>query len=1072
MQLAHNSLPPYRRLFHVGDSYEVQQPPEAGKKVPRPTGSAALERLCRHASEQGCDSVLFSIAWLVGHKLISFSDQPVLASSLAQIRTVCRRNGLAFLFDFTLTDRIATCALEQKPPESHNPSADHQADTDPLIAKDDGISQSLITAWAQTLSRWAHSGLAGVRCCKLGDLAAEDWSALMRQVRSHHPDFVFMAWTPGLTPQQLTAMEGVGFDATFLSLPWWDGRQDWLLDERLRLRRVAPVLAPVDPQTELAHFTAQLVIADFCADGIMISANARNGVPDRPAHLAPGVPSASASSSVAGLRMLTGPLAGITALARTHPTPGLLAFNPGPDVDDSLDWPMLQARLPDDLVISDIHGLPSSLPPWGHVLAPLEHASPILSPAMQAEVSRASLVSSSHALNGPRIVIERITPAVDDGLFSLKRCLGEPVTVQADVLMDGHDQLATCLLWKAADETQWSVVPMQALDNDRWVAGFRPRRLGRHVYCVQAWWDSWQTFRKQLQIKAKAGQDVRVEVEEGRQLVALAIDRIKYALPTVAATLSSMLNDARAAGRGAKPASTASANSVAPGANLAAAEQHHIDLMLSDALAAAMRQADGRPFETRSAVYPLYVDRRAACYASWYELFPRSQGPTPGLHGRFVDVLGRLPMIAQMGFDVLYFPPIHPIGLAHRKGKNNALQAGADDPGSPYAIGSAQGGHDALHPELGTLDEFCALIDAAGAHGLEIAMDFAIQCSPDHPWLEQHPQWFSRRPDGSLRYAENPPKRYEDIVNPDFYGAAGSDRPQLALWQSLRDVVLFWAKQGIRIFRVDNPHTKPLPFWQWLIAQVQAKYPETVFLAEAFTRPKMMHRLAKLGFTQSYTYFTWRNDKEALTSYLTELSTPPVAEFFRPNFFVNTPDINPYFLQSSGRPGFLIRAALACTLSGLWGMYNGFELCEAASMPGKEEYLDSEKYQLRHWDMDRPGNIIAEISQLNRLRRNNPALQTHLGVAFHEANNDHIIFYSKSTVEKDNIVLVAVSLDPHASQRATLELPLWLAGIPDDGTVYLHDLLNDHRFRLSGKFHTVELNPDQPYLVWRVVPAV
>ncbi|MFT0548378.1 alpha-1,4-glucan--maltose-1-phosphate maltosyltransferase [Allopusillimonas ginsengisoli] len=1065
-----HSLPPYRRIFHVGDTYEAPQQQGAGKRMARPTGSAALEILCRHARDQGCDSVLFSMAWLVGHALISFVDQSTLAKTLAQLRTACRRNELAFLFDFTIADDSAVSAFQLSLPHDYDPHGSDRAGTDQQHNTHNQMTFALITAWADTLSRWAHSGLAGVRCSRPGDFSPDDWLAIIAQVRAHHPGFVFMAWTPGLTPLQLKAMEGVGFDATFLSLPWWDGRQNWLLEEALRLRRVAPVLAPVDPQTESARFTSQLAIADFCADGIMISAGAHSAVPARPAHLVRDMPAASSLASVAGLRMLTGPLAAITALVRTHPTPGLLAFNPGSMGEASIDWLMLQARLPDDLVVSDILSLPSSLLPWGHALTPLRQASAIVLPAVQSEPSKTGLASSSPSLSGPRIAIERITPAVDDGLFAAKCCLGDPVMVQADVLMDGHDELATCLLWKAADETQWSVVSMQELGNDRRAAVFRPQRLGRHVYCVQAWWDGWQTYRKQLQVKAGAGQDVRVEIEEGRQLVAAAIDRAKYTMPTVAAALSSTLKSLRADGLQGKAGNSLSVNKVGAEASLGAVAQRHIDLMLSEALADAMRQADGRPFETRSAIYPLYVDRRTARFASWYELFPRSQSPEPGQHGRFADVLRRLPSIAEMGFDVLYFPPVHPIGLTNRKGKNNALQAGLNDPGSPYAIGSKDGGHDALHPELGTMDDFCGLIRAAREHGLEIAMDFAIQCSPDHPWLEQHPQWFSRRPDGSLRYAENPPKRYEDIVNPDFYSVAGGDRPQLALWQSLRDVVLFWAEKGIRIFRVDNPHTKPLPFWQWLIAQVQAKYPDTVFLAEAFTRPKMMHRLAKLGFTQSYTYFTWRNEKDELSSYLTELSTPPVADFYRPNFFVNTPDINPYFLQDSGRAGFLIRAALACTLSGIWGMYNGFELCEAASMPGKEEYLDSEKYQLRHWDMERPGNIIAEISQLNRLRRNNPALQTHLGVTFHQADNRQVIFYSKSTPEKDNIVFVAVSLDPHSTHRATVELPLWLADIPDDGTVYLHDLLSDQRFSLSGKHHTVEISPDQPYLLWCVVP--
>ena len=390
---------------------------------------------------------------------------------------------------------------------------------------------------------------------------------------------------------------------------------------------------------------------------------------------------------------------------------------------------------------------------------------------------------------------------------------------------------------------------------------------------------------------------------------------------------------------------------------------------------------DGRSPAEHTPAIPLDVDRPQAGFASWYEMFPRSATDDPARHGTFVDVIARLPAIRAMGFDVLYFPPIHPIGTTNRKGRNNALRAEPDDVGSPYAIGGPEGGHDAIHPQLGTLDDFRALVAAAKDHGLEIALDFAIQCSPDHPWLREHPDWFRWRPDGSIRFAENPPKKYEDIVNPDFYAEAAMP----GLWLALRDVVQFWVDQGVRIFRVDNPHTKPLPFWHWMIADIRGRHPDVIFLAEAFTRPKLMYRLAKVGFTQSYTYFTWRNTKQEIIEYLTELNAPPVRDFFRPNFFVNTPDINPPFLQTSGRPGFLIRAALACTLSGLWGMYSGFELCEAAPLPGREEYLDSEKYQIRVRDFAAPGNIVGEITALNRIRRAHPALQSHLGVTFYPA---------------------------------------------------------------------------------------
>jgi starch synthase (maltosyl-transferring) len=419
-----------------------------------------------------------------------------------------------------------------------------------------------------------------------------------------------------------------------------------------------------------------------------------------------------------------------------------------------------------------------------------------------------------------------------------------------------------------------------------------------------------------------------------------------------------------------------------------------------------------------------------------------------------------------MGFDVLYFPPIHPIGLKNRKGRNNALQAEPGDLGSPYAIGAAEGGHEAIHPELGSLSDFRRLCAAAQQHDMEIALDFAIQCSPDHPWLREHPEWFTWRPDGSIRYAENPPKRYEDIVNVDFYAKASLP----SLWLALRDIVRFWVDQGVRIFRVDNPHTKPLPFWEWLIAEIRGRHPDVIFLAEAFTRPKMMYRLAKIGFSQSYTYFTWRNTAREIEDYLTELTSAGPAAFFRPHFFVNTPDINPLFLQESGRPGFLLRAGLAATLSGLWGLYNGFELCEAQSLDGLEEYRDSEKFQLRHWDPDRPGNIIAEIRQLNHIRRANPALHSHLGLRFLACPNDNLLCYVKETASHDNVLLIAVNFDTKRVQEADIALPapesLGLAG---QGSFAVEELMHGRTEIWQTGLHHLRLDPaDLPIAIWRI----
>jgi starch synthase (maltosyl-transferring) len=463
------------------------------------------------------------------------------------------------------------------------------------------------------------------------------------------------------------------------------------------------------------------------------------------------------------------------------------------------------------------------------------------------------------------------------------------------------------------------------------------------------------------------------------------------------------------------------------------------------------------------------VDRGAALFSSWYEIFPRSQSGTTERHGTFDDVIARLPAIQAMGFDTLYFPPIHPIGRVNRKGKNNSTRAEPGEPGSPYAIGSAEGGHDAIHPELGTIEDFRRLRDSAAAHGLELALDFAIQCAPDHPWLKEHPEWFAWRPDGTIAYAENPPKKYEDIVNVDFYAPGAVP----GLWLALRDIMLYWRMEGVRTFRVDNPHTKPLPFWRWVIADIRARFPDTIFLSEAFTRPQVMYQLAKIGFSQSYTYFTWRNTKAELESYMTELTSGPPKNFFRPHFFVNTPDINPVFLQRSGRAGFLIRAALASTLSGLWGVYNGFELCEGTPLPGKEEYLDSEKYEIRAWDWNRPGNIVAEISQLNRIRRRNPALQTHLGIRFITAANDNVIAFIKSTPERDNVILVAINLDPFNAQDSWIEIPLWEWSLPDHASIDVEDLIAGSKFQWHGKSGTIRLDPyELPYVIWRIaVPA-
>lgn len=652
------------------------------------------------------------------------------------------------------------------------------------------------------------------------------------------------------------------------------------------------------------------------------------------------------------------------------------------------------------------------------------------------------VISLSQALLAPRIVIEDTEPVLETGTFAAKAISGQPVAVSSKVYSDGHDRLAVMLNWRQAHSRRWHCVPMQSAGNDLWLAEFTPTELGPHLFSIEAWVDPFATYSHDLEKKYNAGVEVKLELEEGRLMLGKGIELCSGAVRDELEALQQRLAELDTDGQ--------------------------VALLLGPDVAHLMSEAGHRSYLARSRDFPVDVDRPAAQFASWYELFPRSITDDTQRHGTFNDVHQRLPMIRDMGFDVLYFPPIHPIGTQHRKGRNNALKAEPGDPGSPYAIGSAEGGHDAIHPQLGTREDFRRLVAAAAEHGLEIALDFAIQCSQDHPWLKEHPGWFSWRPDGTIRYAENPPKKYQDIVNVDFYAPDAVP----SLWLALRDVVVGWVEEGVKTFRVDNPHTKPLPFWQWMIADVRSKYPDVLFLAEAFTKPAMMARLGKVGYAQSYTYFTWRNTKKELREYFEELNQPPWSQCYRPNFFVNTPDINPFFLHTSGRAGFLIRAALATMGSGLWGMYSGFELCESAPLPGKEEYLDSEKYQIRPRDFTQPGNIIAEIAQLNRIRRQNRALQTHLGVAFFNCWNDNILYFAKRTPERDNFILVAISLDPHNAQEAHFELPLWELGLDDDADTQGEDLMNGHRWTWHGKTQWMRIEPwHQPFGIWRIEKA-
>jgi len=669
-----------------------------------------------------------------------------------------------------------------------------------------------------------------------------------------------------------------------------------------------------------------------------------------------------------------------------------------------------------------------------------------------AAIEGAGALGINDALKLPRIAIEAIEPVIDGGRFAAKATAGVATTVRAIIFGDGHDKLGAQLLWRQAEsnaENEWHVAPLRTIGNDQWEGSFTPPHSGRVSFAVEAWIDEYASYCDELRKKYAAGVPVDLEVQEGGLLLQKAIDTAdgKQAVPLRA--LLDRYNE--------------SAVSTDSGLD------RRVALLLAPDTMRAVADVAAHQHLARSDSYALDVERQLANFASWYELFPRSASNDAQRHGTFRDVITRLPDIAAMGFDVLYFPPIHPIGHQHRKGRNNSLVTVEGDPGSPYAIGNADGGHDAIHSELGSLDDFLQLVEAARAHNLEIALDFAIQCSPDHPWLKQHPGWFSWRPDGTIRHAENPPKKYEDIVNVDFYARDA----QPSLWIALRDVVLGWVVRGVTLFRVDNPHTKPIPFWEWLISDIRARHPQVIFLAEAFTRPAMMARLGKVGFSQSYTYFTWRNTKAELQQFFEELNEAPWRDCYRPNFFVNTPDINPWFLQTAGRPGFLIRTALATMGSGLWGMYSGFEICESAAVPGREEYLDSEKYQLRPRDYHGPGNIVAEITRLNHIRRENPALQTHLGFRAYTAWNENIFYFGKRTADLSNFILIAISLDPHNAQETNFELPLWELGLPDNADLHGEDLMNGHTWTWHGKTQWMRIEPWQlPFGIWRVRAAL
>ena len=1019
-----------------------------------------------------------------------------------QIRRFCAAadaHGLSVMTDLVINHTAKDGPLARERPDlfvldaEGNPESPYAVDPDdPTIRTvwgdlaelnyhSEAAAHELTKIWAAYINRLQDLGVRGFRCDAAYKVPPDVWRILIQSAKALEPDCLFAAETLGCTFEEAQATAGSGFDYLFNSFAWWDLKASWALEQYEKLRVIAPSIAfpenhdmprlaadAVGDAAAIAdRLKARYALAAFFSAGVLmpigyewgyaVALHVVDTTPDsreagtgidisgyvaainalRAELSAANVEGAQARLSapdaefVALIRFDTGHAASArhAVLVLHNPTDALVPVEAGPllartggmiglFVDRTPEVEPIAFRVGDSVTLA---------PGEVRILA-----------ADRQKVARWPTPTNPDGEG--RVVIEAVEPEIDGGRSPIKRVVGERVTVTADIFSDGHDIINAAILSRPAGEAEWRRDPMVFVDNDRWRGSFPLERNARHVFTIEAWRDAFSSWIRDTFKKRDAGVDVRLETIEALAIVKGAAER---AGEPDAAALKALL---------------VALDREEPGSAT------QLDLILAPHAASLIRRNAERVNLSRYPVeIPVIADRLAARFSAWYEIFPRSQSSDPDRHGTFDDVIARLPQIRELGFDVLYFTPIHPIGKTNRKGKNNTLKALPGDVGSVYAVGSEEGGHEAVHPELGTLDDFSRLVAASHAYGMEIALDFAIQCSPDHPWIKSHPEWFEWRPDGTLKFAENPPKKYEDISNVHFYGGALP-----SLWIELRDIVMGWAERGVRIFRVDNPHTKPIPFWEWMIAEVNDRYPDVIFLAEAFTRPKMMKKLAKAGYQQSYTYFTWRNTKQELIEYSTELAGE-MGEYYRPNFFANTPDINPVYLQTSGRAGFVVRATLAATLSSVYGIYNGFELCEAEPYPGKEEYLNSEKYELKAWDDDRPGNIREHIVKLNRIRRDNPALWDFRNIVFTAAYNDEIVAYAKVTPEGDNCIFVMVNLDPRSRQECTYEVPLWLLGEPDDGAVEVEDLLQGYAFELRGKSHRIALDPtERSCVIWRL----
>ncbi|MBB5575987.1 alpha-1,4-glucan--maltose-1-phosphate maltosyltransferase [Rhizobium paranaense] len=996
-----------------------------------------------------------------------------LVDGLGTLAMEAGKRGVALMMDLVLDRKARDRSRDLRPIDPRLSPLDACSSIITLAAEDQ--QSQLLAQWTKRVQMLSRLGISGYRCLGTDRVPPELWRSLISTVHKEAPNVQFLAWTPGTTFAARTALGEVGFDGCFSSMAWWDFDESWFIEEfRVQQPFGWQIAFPEPPFAKrVAHGTESreirerrsiraLRLATSLGGGLMIPMGFEYGaaLPLDPTHgdgsglrglrydLAFDISSeiraanrqieangASFHSSLSLIRSANTPVSALLHSdeedLRNADRVEIILLNR--DLRRSAPAPLTALREAASGFLPFSNGVDEDLRlRAGEVIAFEATASTPITVAPNLDIAQATA--------SPRLAIENIMPRVDDGRFPVKRVVGNIVSVEADIFAEGHDPIAAALMWRSTDATAWNEAEMRLVENDRWHAEFPLERVGRYEFAVEAWKSLFAVFRYELSKKNEARLDLKLEIEEGMNLVRAALAETRET--AVRAELQALFERLEFSSQAERTAILLNA--------------HTLELMA---------RADKRPFRVRSEASAVDAERKAAAFASWYQIFPRSQSGDPDRHGTFDDVIERLPAIRDMGFDVLYFPPIHPIGSTNRKGRNNSLQATPDDPGSPYAIGSPAGGHDAIHPELGSFEDFRRLIKAAEEHGLEIALDFAIQTSPDHPWLKQHPGWFDWRPDGTIRYAENPPKKYEDIVNVDFY----TKESVPGLWLELRRVVQLWVDQGVKLFRVDNPHTKPFPFWEWLIDDIRARHPDVVFLSEAFTKPKVMYRLAKLGFSQSYTYFTWRNSKWELEEYMRELTQTAAKDFFRPHFFVNTHDINPDFLQDAPRPAFLIRAALAATLSGLWGVYNGFELCEGRPDAKRKEYADSEKYEIRAWDYERPGNIIAEIRMLNGIRNENSALHSHLGLTLLSAANDNLLFFEKASPARDNVLLVAITLDPDHPQESEVEIPLWLWSLGDGGTLDAEDLIGGGRFSWTGKQQRVRLDPHSlPFAIWRV----